>query len=93
MPLWISWTKWFSFATYGYSGLLVNEFSGRDIPCADDVNFQIGESNVCPRPGDDVLTSLGMVGFLSSVWFNVGMLVVLQVVFRVAAYVLLRRSP
>ena len=93
MPAWLGWVKWFSFATYGYSGLLVNEYRGRDIPCASKVTFQIGESDACPLPGDDVLTSLGITGLLAEVWFNIAMLIVLQVVCRTGAYALLRRSP
>jgi ABC-type multidrug transport system ATPase subunit/ABC-type multidrug transport system permease subunit len=94
MPVWISWTKWLSFATYGYSGLLINEFSGRDIPCASDVSVTIGgTAGECPASGDGVLEALGITGLLSNIWFNIFMLIVLQTVFRWGAYVLLRRSP
>mmetsp|Transcript_15521 Transcript_15521/g.29280 ORF Transcript_15521/g.29280 Transcript_15521/m.29280 type:complete len:687 (+) Transcript_15521:87-2147(+) len=93
MPAWISWVKWFSFATYGYCGLLVTEYDGRLIPCADQVTFQIGDATLCPLPGKEVLNSLGITGLLSNAWFSVIMLIVLQIFCRVTAYLLLRRSP
>jgi len=93
MKPWISWIKWFSFATYGYCGLLVTEYEGRDIPCANKVTFQIGDEDLCPLPGEEVLISLGITGLLSNVWFNVLMLIVLQIFCRYTAYILLRRSP
>jgi len=92
MPAWISWVKWFSFATYGYCGLLVTEYEGRDIPCADEVTLQIGDAEMCPLPGDEVLNSLGITGLLSKVWFNALMLIVRQIFCRLTAYNLLRCS-
>jgi len=92
IPIWASWLKWTSFASYSYSGLLITEYSGRSIPCAEKVTFQIG-SNICPLPGDEVIKSLGITGMQSDVWFNILMLVILQFVFRIAGYVALRRSP
>jgi ABC-type transport system involved in multi-copper enzyme maturation permease subunit len=91
MPVWISWLKWISFATYGYSGLLVTQYAGREIPCATEVTLQIGP-NVCPLPGEEVLKAIGISGLLSEVWFNVVMLIILQVCCRAAAYIVLRRS-
>ncbi len=93
MPIWISWSKWISFATYGYCGLLVTQYSGRNIPCAEEVTFQIGPADACPLPGDEVLKALGITGLLSKAWFNMIMLVVLQAFCRAAAYIVLRRSP
>jgi len=89
----ISWLKWLGFATYGYSGLLVNEYHGRQIPCAATVLVSVGASSeVCPLPGDDVLASLGITGLLSEVWFNITMLIVLQIIFRLWTYILLRKT-
>jgi len=91
IPIWASWLKWISFATYSYTGLLITEYSGRSIPCVEKVTFQIG-SNICPLPGEEVIKSLGITGMQSEVWFNILMLVILQCVFRVAGYVALRRN-
>ena len=89
----ISWLKWLGFATYGYSGLLVNEYHGRLIPCAATVLVSVGTSSeACPLPGDDVLASLGITGLLSDMWFNITMLIVLQIIFRVGTYILLRKT-
>jgi len=90
----IKWMTWISFATYGYTSQIVNELMDRDIPCYTEgdvaINFASGEL-VCPLPGNEVLASLGIEGLQTNYWFNVGMLVVLQVFFRFAAYGLLRK--
>ena len=92
----IRWASWLSFARYGYSSMLVNEYGGRDIVCAsdegEDVAISIGETGECPVPGEDVLSSLGIDGVSTNYWFGVGILVVLQIAFRVASYIALRRT-
>jgi ABC-type multidrug transport system ATPase subunit/ABC-type multidrug transport system permease subunit len=92
----VLWLSWLSFARYGYSSMLVNEFQGRDIPCASDVgdtiSVSIGEPGECPLPGDDVLAKLGIEGISTNFWFGVGIITLLQVAFRVASYAVLRRS-
>ena len=88
----VYWISWLSFARYGYSSMLVNEYGGRDIPCADDVAISIGETGQCPLPGEEVLASLGIEGASTNYWFGVGIILVLQVAFRVASYVVLRRT-
>lgn len=94
IPPYIAWTKWLSYAAYGYSGLLINEYSGREIPCAEIVSISIGGPlSECPKSGEDVLNALGITGLLSHLWFNILMLILLQLVCRWGAYVLLRRSP
>lgn len=88
----ISWLSWLSFARYGYSSFLINEYAGRDIPCAEeDATFLIG-TDECPLPGDAVLADLGVTGVPANFWFNVCIVLLMQIVFRVASYVLLRRS-
>ncbi|CAB9519200.1 Putative white-brown complex homolog protein 30 [Seminavis robusta] len=93
----VRWLSWLSFAQYGYSAMLVNEFGGRDIPCAhevgdDQVSVSIGETGQCPLPGDEVLASLGVEGVSTSYWFGVLVLLLLQIAFRVASYGVLRRT-
>jgi ABC-type multidrug transport system permease subunit len=93
MNVGIYWASWLSFARYGYSALLINEYSGRDIPCTDDtVAITIGNTGACPLPGEEVFHSLGIEGVAESYWFNIGMIIVLQILFRIAAYAFLRRS-
>lgn len=55
----VEWISWLSFARYSYTALIVNEYQGRDIPCAtDDVSISIGaESGQCPLPGEEVIAS------------------------------------
>ena len=70
----------------------INEYEGRLIPCSDDVSIGVGTTDVCPYPGDDVILSLGIDGVLQNFWVNVALMVALQIVFRLGAYFLLRRS-
>lgn len=85
----IVWATWLSFARYGFSAIMINEFHDRDIPCSEsDV---LGNSSECPLPGEGVTNDLGIVGIAESYWFNVLMVLALQIAFRLAAYVLLRR--
>ncbi|KAL7578591.1 hypothetical protein ACA910_009744 [Epithemia clementina (nom. ined.)] len=87
----VEWVSYLSFCRYGYSALLINEYAGRDISCDDDG----GEDPLgtdCPLPGDDVISSAGIKGATESYWFNIGMMIILQVVFRFAAYWMLSRS-
>lgn len=89
----IRWATWLSFARYGYSAQIVNEYAGRSVPCAtEDVAISIGSSDECPVPGEEIIYGLGIDGISSSYWFNIGMILVLQVFFRFASYALLRRS-
>jgi len=87
----VEWASYLSFARYGYSALIINEYEGRVIPCADDVSVSVGLTGECPLPGDNVIANLGIEGGATeSFWFNLGMVVALQLIFRFSAYALLR---
>jgi ABC-type multidrug transport system ATPase subunit/ABC-type multidrug transport system permease subunit len=89
----IQWASYVSFARYGYSALMVNEFDGRDIPCTeDDISISIGGSSECPLPGNLVYESVGIKGIFANFWFNIGMLTLFQIFFLIGAYGMLRRS-
>lgn len=89
----VQWASYISFARYGYSALIVNEFDKRDIPCADDdIAISIGGSSECPLPGAAVYESLGIEGAFSNYWFSVGVLSLFQIFLLVGAYISLRRS-
>ena len=94
MHVGIKWASYVSFARYGYSALLVNEFGGRDIPCADEdeVSISIGDASECPLPGDSVYEGVGIDGIFTNYWFNIAVCAALNVFFLVGAYGLLRRS-
>lgn len=90
----IKWLSWLSFARYGYAALIINEYQGVDIPCADDANAAItvgSDNTLCPLPGEDVIQGLGIEGVSANFWFNIGMVTVLQIVFHSMSYILLRR--
>jgi ABC-type multidrug transport system ATPase subunit len=95
MNVFIQWISWLSFARYGYSSFLINEFEGRVVPCSedDDVVMYIGGTDKeCPASGDAIIAGLGISGVAANFWFNVVIVLLMQIVFRVASYVLLRRS-
>jgi ABC-type multidrug transport system permease subunit len=49
LPPWCAWLKYLSYLYWGFSGMLVNEFSGRELPCAAQ---RIGEyAAECPFSG------------------------------------------
>lgn len=88
----VLWASYLSFARYGYSALIINEYERRVIPCADadDLSVTVGVTGQCPLPGEEVIEGLGIDGVCEGFWFNAGMLIALQFVFRISAYALLR---
>jgi ABC-type multidrug transport system permease subunit len=93
MHVGIKWASYISFARYGYSALLINEFEGRLIPCSDEVAaVSIGATDECPMPGDSVYETVGIDGVFANYWFNIFVVFVLQLSFLIGAYGLLRRS-
>mmetsp|Transcript_36097 Transcript_36097/g.66159 ORF Transcript_36097/g.66159 Transcript_36097/m.66159 type:complete len:684 (-) Transcript_36097:150-2201(-) len=82
----LAWASWFSFARYGFSAFILNEFDGRDIPCDSD---SIGE---CPVAGSSVVADYDIEGIWTSVWVNVGILIAIQVFLQGSTYILLLRS-
>jgi hypothetical protein len=84
--------KLLTFTFYFFIFNSINEYQGRSIPCSDNISIGVGTSEECPLPGEEVIVSLGIYGILQNFWFNVAMVVVLQIVFRLGAYMLLRRS-
>lgn len=86
----IEWASWASFARYGYSALIINEFGGRDIECGSDAVDEEGEG--CPLSGNDVVASIGLRGAFTNLWLNVVTVVAIQVLIRGMTYWLLRRS-
>lgn len=86
----IEWASWASFARYGYSALIINEFAGRDIECGSDAIDNEGDG--CPLSGDDVVSGIGLSGAFTNLWLNVIIVVAIQLFIRALTYWLLRRS-
>jgi hypothetical protein len=74
--------------------LRISEYEGLEIPCSDeeDVAVTVGVSGECPLPGEEVIAGLGIYGIAQNFWFNIGMVILLQILFRIGAYIILRRS-
>ena len=85
----IEWASWASFARYGYSALIINEFTGRDIECGSDAIDNEGDG--CPLSGDDVVAGIGQSGAFTNLWLNVIIVVAIQLFIRALTYWLLRR--
>jgi hypothetical protein len=93
MNVGIKWASYISFARYGYSALLVNEFGDRSIPCSDDdAAISVGNSDECPLPGDSIYEGVGIEGIFANYWFNIAIVAILNLFFLTGAYGLLRRS-
>ena len=86
----LAWASWISPARYGFTAFVINEFNGRQIPCATD-NMKCATDNECPLPGSSVISSFAITGIWSNLWINVGMLLLIQVFLRVATYIMLRK--
>jgi len=97
----MKWLSYGSFARYGYSALLINEYLGRSIPCPNyddyelegqDSGITIGGFEECPLPGNRVYESIGLEGVFANYWFNIGILAIFQLSFLIGGYALLRQS-
>jgi len=97
----MKWLSYGSFARYGYSALLINEYLGRSIPCPNDDDYElegqnsgitIGGFEECPLPGNRVYESIGLEGVFANYWFNIGILAIFQLSFLIGGYALLRQS-
>ena len=58
LPPWCAWVKYLSYLYWGFSGMLVNEFSGRELPCEAQRPGEYAAE--CPFSGDLVLEAHGM---------------------------------
>ena len=86
----LTWySSWISFARYAYSAFCIIEFEGRSIPCSSSASTDTSSQDCIPVIGDDILETMGVKGGL---WFHIFMLVFTQIVLRVFAYILMRRS-
>mmetsp|Transcript_21156 Transcript_21156/g.58827 ORF Transcript_21156/g.58827 Transcript_21156/m.58827 type:complete len:691 (+) Transcript_21156:212-2284(+) len=98
------YVSYLSFARYGYTAMLINEYEGRGIPCvaqnetgnandpATGITLGALDASECPLPGEAVYKSMGVEGIFANYWFNIGIVALFQVVFLVGTYALLRRS-
>lgn len=75
--------SWVSFARYGFSAFLINEFGDRTIPCSKDA-IECTELN-----GNDLLSSMGVTG---SLFFHIFVMVALQISLRTLAYYMMRHK-
>ncbi|EOD40393.1 hypothetical protein EMIHUDRAFT_428787 [Emiliania huxleyi CCMP1516] len=86
IPGWISWMRYASFMFWGYSGMVINEFGGREVDCDQAGVGEFGDA--CPFSGDEVIRALGYDGL--SVGLCGAMLITIALALRVAAYLCLR---
>ena len=84
---WVRWATFLSQARYGYTGMILNEYQGRFIPCNDNVKMDFG-SGECPLPGEEVIEALDMDG--QEVWFQILILLLMQLMLRFLSYIILK---
>ena len=84
MPVFIRWLSWCSQARFGFTAMVVNEFSGRTFQCDPNGNHARYGTG-CPVRGEDVITALEMDDL--SVGQCLLALALMQVGLRIAAYV------
>ena len=51
MPIWISWLQYFSFISWAFQGLIINEYADKSLKC-----FDIEETEPCLTTGKQVLS-------------------------------------
>lgn len=89
----LSWASWVSMARYGFSAFIINEFDGRFIKCdATASQMLVTETGDCPLSGSLVVEYYGIKGAWTSIWANVAILVIIQVVLRCATYFILLKA-
>lgn len=86
---WLGWIQYISVFKWGFQALVVNEFHGLVLKCADDEFLSImtpgGEIKVCPiTDGQQVLDSMDFT-YVSDYWMGIGILLGLFVFFRLLA--------
>ena len=87
IPVFVRWVRYTSFMYWGFGGMVINEFGGRNISCADvDHDGEFGAP--CPFDGTLIVTNLGYDE--NSVGGSIGMLLALALAFRLSAYLCLR---
>ena len=71
---------------WGFSGMVINEFEGRELPCSAAPPGLYGPA--CPFSGDAVVAALGYEH--GTVGLSLGMLLGVSLLFRLCAYLCLR---
>lgn len=86
IPGWISWLRYTSYMYWAFSGMVINEFGGREMPCGSTSNA--ADYGGCPFNGDRIVEELGYAD--GTVARSFGFLFAMSMFFRVSAYVCLR---
>ena len=86
IPSWLAQLRYASFMYWGFSGMVINEFRGRELPCSSAPPGLYGEA--CPFPGDRVVEALGYQE--GTVGRCLMMLLIISCFFRCCAYLCLR---
>lgn len=91
---WASWIRWLNPVSYGFEAVMVNEFHGREFPCASFIPSGPGYENVSSQervcstvgavPGSDVVQGTAFVrssyGYENSHrWRNFGIIIALTI--------------
>lgn len=84
IPAYFIWIYWINLFHFGFEGIFLNEFEGREFECPEAGEF-------CTFPnGQSVIDSLSMNGPLKQYWINIGFLALLTFACHVLSYLALR---
>ena len=86
IPPWIGWLRYLSYMYWAFSGMVINEFEGREMPCESAANPT--DYGGCPFMGDRIVEELGYTG--GSVARSFVFLFTMSMAFRALAYLCLR---
>ena len=86
IPPWIAWLRYTSYMYWAFSGMVINEYAGREMPCGSAAN--VADYGGCPFLGDKVVQQLGYSD--GSVVRSFACLFAMSLFFRVSAYICLR---
>ena len=86
IPNWIRWIRYISYMYWAFSGMMINEYGGRELPCGSAASDS--DYGGCPFNGDEVVAAMGFdAGSVFLCWL---VLFSMALTFRVCAYLCLR---
>jgi ABC-type multidrug transport system ATPase subunit/ABC-type multidrug transport system permease subunit len=83
MPIWISWLQYFSFISWGFQGLIINEYTDKTLEC-----FDIKETEPCLTTGKQVLSRYSFDVYTKTECII--FLVLIGIFFHILSYLVLR---
>ena len=87
IPDWIAWIRYVSYMYWAFSGMVINEYGGRVLPCGSAASDS--DYGGCPFNGDQVVAAMGFDAG-NTVFRSWIILLSMALTFRLLAYLCLR---